>query len=462
MHSEVTSTDVNGGGPDLERQELLSALDRKVKEFIVLHEVAQIAAESLDLDTVLHQALNNVLNEVSPEIGAIILANAHGNRTAAANREGVLPALQAILPDILSETSQTNGILFSPVPVVIEDTSKYRQFTSPSMRDSGLRSIAAFPLKSGGNIIGTMLVASRSDAHLKPEDIQMLGIISEGLGPALKSAQLQVDLREKSGQLTEQNLDLVRQQQELLEKTREAEEANRSKSEFLARISHELRTPLNVIIGFAEIMLDGIPGSINDDQKQCLDDILASGRHLLQLIDEIIDLSRVETGQMELHQRAIALKDVINWARNAMLPIVSARKQSLEVTTEPDIPRLYADKVRLRQVMLNLLSNASKFTPDGGRIGIETVRAADVCCISVTDNGIGIETDEQTTIFEPFYQVNYPPPEGKLGSGLGLSVARQIVERHGGRIWVESQPGRGSRFHFTIPLAEQPEPFKKD
>lgn len=440
---------------DLERQELLSALDRKVKEFIVLHEVAQIATESLDLNKVLNEALNKVLDSVRPEVAAIILADDNGDKTAVASRDGIPPELLDAIPRILKETGDTARIVLSPVPVVIEDFSKYPQFISRAMRDSGLRSIAAFPLKSGGGIIGTMLVASQGYANFSPQDIQMLGIISEGLGPALKSAQLQEALREKSRQLSAQNMELVKQKQELLDKTREAEEANRLKSEFLARISHELRTPLNVIIGFSELMLDGIPGPINDDQKECLDDILASGRHLLHLIDEVIDLSRIETGRLELHRKTVAPGDIIEWARNAMLPIVASRKQVLEVTIEPLMPPLYADKVRLRQVLLNLLSNATKFTPDGGKIAIEAAREADFCRISVSDNGIGIKHEDQATIFEPFYQLNYPPAEGKPGSGLGLSVARQIVERHGGQIWVESEYGRGSHFNFTIPLAEQ-------
>ena len=246
----------------------------------------------------------------------------------------------------------------------------------------------------------------------------------------------------------------MKQQQKLIDKTREVEAASRSQSEFLARVSHELRTPLNVIIGFSELLLDQVPGTVNKEQRQYLDDILTSGRHLLGLINEVLDLSKIESGSMEISRIAVALNNVIKPLRNTMMPILAPRKQSLDIIMDEGLPYIYADEGRIRQVLLNLLSNSVKFTPDGGNLKVEAVKKGNCCLVSVTDNGIGIKKEYQKGIFEAFYQLDNPLNEAKSGTGLGLAIVKQIIEKHGGRIWVESKYGKGSRFSFTLPLIQ--------
>jgi PAS domain S-box-containing protein len=251
--------------------------------------------------------------------------------------------------------------------------------------------------------------------------------------------QMEQEIRNKNEQLQAQNEEL--------------EKASRAKSEFLARMSHELRTPLNVIIGFAELMLDRVPGEINEEQRQCLDDILTSGQHLLGLINDVLDLSKVEAGKMELRLTNIALAEVVESLTSAMMPVLAQRKQSLDVDLEPGLPPVHADEGKLKEVFFNLVSNSAKFTPDGGELKIEALRKGDWCQVSVSDNGIGIKKEDQEQLFEPFYQVNNLVAGEKKGTGLGLALVKQIVEMHGGRIWVESEYGKGSRFTFTLPLS---------
>jgi signal transduction histidine kinase len=267
------------------------------------------------------------------------------------------------------------------------------------------------------------------------------------------------ELQEKNEQLDAQNEELqsqaeelMAQRQELIEKTREVEKANRLKSEFLANMSHELRTPLNVINGFSELMLDGIPGETNDEQRQCLDDILNASKHLLNLINEVLDLSKIESGKVELELKNIVLTETIASVTRTMMSILTPRKQSLDVEVEKGLPPVHADEAKLEQVLLNLVDNSSKFTPDGGKLKIEAVREGEWCRVSVIDNGIGINKKEQERIFEPFRQLDNPLTKEKIGTGLGLTLVKQIVERYGGRIWVESEYGKGSRFTFTLPL----------
>ncbi len=272
--------------------------------------------------------------------------------------------------------------------------------------------------------------------------------------------RMELELKEKHEQLDVQNEELqsqteelMTQQQELIEKTGEVERANRLKSEFLANMSHELRTPLNVIIGFSELMRDEVPGKINEEQGQCLSDVLASSQHLLNLINEVLDLSKIESGKMKFRLANIALTEVIDSLARTLLPILAPRKQSLDVEIEQRLPLVHADEAKVSEVLLNLLSNAIKFTPDGGKLKIEAVRNGDWCQVSVIDNGIGIKKEDQEQIFEPFYQLDNPLTREKSGTGLGLALVKQIIEKHGGQIWVESEYGKGSRFTFTLPLA---------
>jgi len=195
-----------------------------------------------------------------------------------------------------------------------------------------------------------------------------------------------------------------------------------------------------------------VPGKINEEQRQCLDDILTSSRHLLGLINEVLDLTKVEAGKVELKLKDIALSEVVESVTSAMTAVLSQRKQSLDVRLDDGLPLVQADEARLRQVFFNLLSNASKFTPDRGKLKIEASRKDGWCQVSVSDNGIGVKEEDLKQIFEPFYQVDSSMTREGRGTGLGLTLVKELVELHGGRILVKSKYGKGSSFIFTLPL----------
>jgi len=449
----VTNTTERKRAED-EKKELLHTIEIRVKEFTVLQEIAQIATESLELDEVLHNSLDKVSELMAVGATAIILSDERKGEVTTVARGGISTKFLDKVKKLPIGNSVTSRLALSGMPIVVENVSKYPKFVDISVREEGLQSIAAVPLKSSGRVIGTLIVASRDLHSFGSEKISLLNTIGEGLGPALMNAQLYQTLQGKNRQLDAQNKELMKKQQELVEKTREAEAASQLKSEFLANMSHELRTPLNIIIGFSELMLDEVPGQLNKEQKQCLDDILTSSRHLLGLIGDVLDISKIESGKVRLSMTDIALTELIKSLRNTMTPILTPRKQSLDVIIEEGLPPIHTDKAKLRQVLFNLLSNATKFTPDGGNIRIEAVRNGDWCQVSVVDNGIGIKKEDQTRIFEPFCQLDSTPIKEKSGTGLGLAVVKQIIEKHGGQIWVESEYGKGSRFIFTLPLAE--------
>jgi signal transduction histidine kinase len=435
-----------------EKEELIRSLEIKVQEFTILHQIAQTGTEVLALEQVLNNALEKVMQLMAIESGVILLANEQKGVVIAVARGGVSTRFMDKLRELPSSNNITSRLILSGMPVVIEDTTKYPHLADSLVREEGLKSIAAFPLRSSGRVIGTLIVASRQLHSFNSGEIHLLNTIGEGLGPALKNAELYEVLRGKNDQLDEQNQELRQQQQKLLEKTREVEQASRLKSEFLANMSHELRTPLNVIIGFSELMLDQVPGPVNKKQQQSLQDILGSGRHLLDLIDQVLDLSKIESGRTELRLAEVSLPEVIESLKNTMLPILKPKRQALNIRIEENLPTVSADKAKLRQVFFNLLSNSSRFTPEGGRIEIKAVSNGSYCQVSVTDNGIGIKQEDHERIFEPFCQLGNTPVRGSGGTGLGLVVVKQIVEKHGGQVWVESEYGKGSRFSFTLPL----------
>jgi PAS domain S-box-containing protein len=238
--------------------------------------------------------------------------------------------------------------------------------------------------------------------------------------------------------------------QELEARKQEAERLNRLKSEFLASISHELRTPLHTIIGFSELLAEESDGPLNDEQKRFIGHIHRDSEHLLALINDVLDFSRIEAGGLNLHTEALDLIGLISETVNAIKPLAETKGISLLIDTAVNI-RVSADQLRVRQILYNLLTNAVKFTLGGGTISVGVAPAGEQAVrITVSDTGIGIAEEERAQIFDKFYQVGVTTEGVREGTGLGLAICKQLVEMHGGRIWVESELGRGSQFHFTL------------
>jgi PAS domain S-box-containing protein len=254
------------------------------------------------------------------------------------------------------------------------------------------------------------------------------------------------------GDLQERTRELQVALKQLADKSLELEKASRHKSEFLANMSHELRTPLNAIVGFSQVLKQKLFGEVNDKQEEYLDDILSSADHLLDLINDILDLSKVEAGQVELESGLFSLREALERGVVMVRERASKNGVSLELTLDPNVDLVEGDERRIRQVVFNLLSNAVKFTPQGGRVDVSTARVDGEVLVAVRDTGPGIALADQARIFEEFQQANSGNGERPEGTGLGLALSKSLVELHGGRIWVESEPGRGSTFTFTIPV----------
>ncbi|MGH9544041.1 MAG: response regulator [Terriglobales bacterium] len=255
------------------------------------------------------------------------------------------------------------------------------------------------------------------------------------------------DLKKSLEQIAEKN-------RELDLRNREVERATQLKSKFLATMSHELRTPLNAIVGFSDLLSDGTPGDLNDKQKRFVNHIKQGSAHLLQLINDILDLSKIEAGQLEFRYENFQIADALPEVLSTIRPLATAKNIRLEEKVEAT-RAVNADRVRFKQILYNLLSNAVKFTPKDGRIEICCIEDGAHLSVSVTDSGIGIGPEDQKIVFEEFRQAEGNRDAQHQGTGLGLAITKRLVERHGGKIWVESEPGKGSRFTFTLPAASK-------
>ena len=238
---------------------------------------------------------------------------------------------------------------------------------------------------------------------------------------------------------------------EIEEKSRQLQLASQHKSQFLANMSHELRTPLNAILGYTELILDNIYGDIPDKARATLDRVQSNGKHLLGLINDVLDLSKIEAGQLNLTLTDYSIKDVVYSVFSAVESLANNKKLALKVDLAPELPPAHGDERRLTQVLLNLVGNAIKFT-DKGEVAIKASSANGSVTVAVQDTGPGISESDQAKIFEEFQQADSSTTKEKGGTGLGLAIAKRIVEMHGGRLWVESKVGQGSTFAFTVPV----------
>jgi GAF domain-containing protein len=423
-----------------ELQARTQELARSVGELQALGEVGQVVSSTLDLETVLTRIVSHAVQLSGTDGGAIYeydeVSEEFLLRATDHMEEELINALRASPPRL------GDGVIgraaASREPVQIPNILEERAY-APRMRQLleryGFRASLAVPLLREERIIGGLVVRRKSTGEFRSEVIELLKTFATQSVLAIQNARLFREIEDKSKQI---------------------EAANRHKSEFLANMSHELRTPLNAIIGFSEVLGERMFGELNEKQAEYTEDILSSGRHLLSLINEILDLSKVEAGRMELEVATFDLPLAIDNARTFVRERATKHGINLDVTVDERLGEFLGDERKIKQILLNLLSNAVKFTPEGGRIGINAKQADGSVEISVSDTGIGISPEDQAKIFEEFRQVGGDYAHKREGTGLGLTLAKKFVELHGGKIWVESEVGKGSTFSFTLPERSSP------
>lgn len=434
----------------MERQRLLKEAQRRALELQAAAEIARDTTSVLSKDELLSRIVNLLRERFGFYHTAIFLVNDEGTHAIIqqASGHGAKEVLESHQKIAVGSRSIIGKVTDTGSPVLVNNVSESPIYLpNPHLPDT--RSELGIPLRIADRVIGALDIQSDRLNAFQENELGVFQILADQIAVAIENARA-YELAQKAYE--------------------EMREVDRLKSQFLANMSHELRTPLNSIIGFSRVILKGIDGPINDLQRQDLTSIYNSGQHLLGLINDVLDLSKIEAGKMELQFEEINIADLVNSVMSTAVGLVKDKPIKLHHFVEPDLPMVMADNTRIRQVLLNFISNAAKFT-DAGSITVEAKKSISPdnkpeVMVVVTDTGQGIDEKGREKLFLPFSQVDDSPTRKTGGTGLGLSISRSFIELHGGRIgllW--SEIGKGSAFFFTLPVqqpAKQTKELKSD
>jgi signal transduction histidine kinase len=434
---------INQAAVAVDNARLFAETKSRLEELTLLYDMAVVAASTLDIDTTLRSVVKTlqfrVLEDAMVNVWLLdeqeqhLQLYAHAGQVAGMDFDSSQLLSQEICHQVLKKSE----------PVLIRDT---HQDTRHAGYGSVCRSILCVPLAWGQRVIGVLGILSIRKDAFSDHDRRFLRTLAGSLAIAVENGRLFTKLKHSEEALTLRN-------QALKEANDRLKELDRLKSTFIASVSHELRTPLNSIIGFSEVLIDGLAGDLTPLAQEYLDYIHSNGKHLLNLINDILDLSKLQTGRMSLELDPVDVLALAEEVQATLSPMVLEKGQTLEIEQDGTMPEIIADPFRLRQILFNLVGNAVKFTPEGGRITVQTyLRDSDTVCIDVADNGPGIPQEDQELIFEEFRQARTTGPQ-KEGTGLGLAISRRLVELHQGSLTVQSQPGVGATFTIQLPVS---------
>jgi signal transduction histidine kinase len=420
---------------DLERkvESRTRELAQSVEELRALGEVSQAVNSTLDLTTLLATIVAKAVQLSDSDAGAIYVYDEERNEFRLRATHGMSKALiNAIAGEHIDLQDTTIGAAaLRRAPIQLPDLNDApRTAIQEAILNAGFRALLVVPLLRPDHIDGALVIRRRAPGSFTKSTIDLLETFASQSVLAIQNARLFSEIEEKGHQL---------------------EIASQHKSQFLANMSHELRTPLNAILGYTELMLDQIYGAVPERMHGVLERIQSNGRHLLGLINDVLDLSKIEAGQVTLSIADYSLEDVLQGVVVALESLARDKQLALQLELPVSLPMARGDERRVKQVLLNLVGNAIKFT-ESGSIVLAAAVQAEFFDISVRDTGLGIAVEEHEKIFEEFHQADNSATKGKSGTGLGLAIAKHIVELHGGRIWVESEVGRGSTFFVSIPI----------
>jgi signal transduction histidine kinase len=423
---------------DLENkvEQRTAELGQSVSELRALGEVSQAVNSTLDLEQVLTTITQRAVQLSRTEAGAIYVFDKARQEFKLRATYGMSDEMIIALTDrhIGTGDAHIGPATTQRKPIQVPDVrlEPPAPVNEINLRE-GYRALLIVPLLRPDDVVGALVVRRKVPGEFPQPTIDLLETFADQSVVAIQNANLFHEIEEKGKQLAI---------------------ASQHKSQFLANMSHELRTPLNAILGYTELILDSIYGEVPEKAQAVLKRVESNGRHLLGLINDVLDLSKIEAGQLTLSLTDYSMKDVLYNVFSAVEPLANDKKLGFKVEAQPDMPKGHGDERRLTQVVLNLVGNAIKFS-DTGSVIIRASATNGTFTVAVQDNGPGISKADQGKIFEEFQQADNSATKKKGGTGLGLSISRRIVEMHGGKLWVESEVGRGSVFQFSLPVEVQ-------
>jgi signal transduction histidine kinase len=415
-----------------ELQAQTEALTKSVGQLTALGEVGQAISSTLDIDKVLETVVTNAMRLTELDAGVIYEYDAAAERfeLRASKNFGDVAGLRGSA--LRAGEGAVGGSVAAREARQVPDTHvpDYPARLRELLDREGIRAVLAVPLVREDQVIGALMMLRKAPGEFAREVVELLNTFATQSALAIQNARLFREIAEKGKQL---------------------EVASQHKSNFLASMSHELRTPLNAILGFNEMIIGQVYGEVPADMQEPLADIQTSGKHLLRLINNVLDLAKIEAGRMELSLQDYSVHDTVGSVHSTLRPLAADKGLEFLATVPNDVPLAYGDGGRITQCLMNLAGNSIKFTK-AGKVEISVEEKDGLLTYRVSDTGIGIPPDKIDSLFTEFRQTDATIASEYGGTGLGLSISKKFVEMHGGRIWIESELGKGSSFIIEVPL----------
>jgi signal transduction histidine kinase/CheY-like chemotaxis protein len=419
----------------IQRHRAEETLKERNRELLILQKISETILGSLDLKAVLGKILEETMVNDCFDLGNIRLLDRSGEMLEVVASRGYRCSENVLSHRALARTTESRQSKFGDrlfrEPCVEEQLQQCGGYRT--LKKEGVESFIMVPVRANGEVVGTLQLASRTPRKFKSEEVNLLQTIGNQMGVAVQKVQLY---------------------EETARQALELERANKLQADFTAMIAHDLRSPLMNIMGVAEVMVEGMFGGVTKEQRKWLGRIQSNSQSLVDLVSDFLDVSKLESGYVDVNRETVNLAGLIQKSIESYRVLALNKKISIRGTVDPALPFVHADPRRLEQVLSNLISNAIKFTGEGGKVAVGAASTdARMVNVWVRDNGVGIAADELGQLFEKYRQGGNVRHSSHKGTGLGLVICKMIVAAHGGRIWVDSEPARGSTFYFSLPAS---------
>lgn len=435
---------------NLELNTAQEELDKRLNGLDALQKASRLISTTLDENEIFHRIDMSLMTDLGFEKNLVLVYGEKKNLHVRVNAGFTPDGINTILANIEKNNSLQEALREGHTFSSVDSPQEHRESIAKLF---DVRHFVLTPILTQNGITGMLFVGNRSNAQAVTEgDEELISILANQIGQSLENARLFEQVYRSSQILESKVHDRTRQLASALE---EVKHISKTKSEFISAVSHELRTPLTSIKGYASILMAGKLGDIPQSAKERLEKINIHSDNLVKFINDLLDISRIESGRVEMKMTECDIAALVEGVHDLLVPQMKAKNIRWEAHIDADVPHVLLDRHQAERIFINLISNAIKFTPEEGTIGVKARLEADAVTFDVSDTGIGIEKQDVEKLFDEFYRVDNEINQNVKGTGLGLSLVKKIVEAHQGKIWITSEVGKGTAFHFTLPMTRK-------